>query len=70
METPKTKEGRVTERIMGIFRDGDPVISWAEAEQYNRVWAHVLKILEQEYPSRRTVLDARKMVCPGDEPLA
>lgn len=70
METPKTKEGRVTERIMGIFWGGDPAIDSLETKQYNRVWAHVLKILEQEYASGRTVLDARKMVWPGDEPLA
>ncbi len=67
METPKTKSGRVTERIMTIFWAGKDHIS-LPTPLYNRIWSHVLGILEEEYPSSK--LDIRKMVRPGDEPLA
>lgn len=50
METPRTKAGTVTEKIMEIFSGFErrPVV-FTDTAQYNAIYSHVLKTLEKEY---------------------
>lgn len=48
--TPPTNNGRVLERIMRIFWEGDnPPSGKLEPAQYNRICSHILTILDEEY---------------------
>ncbi len=46
METPKTKAGKITEEIMTIFWVQHNYVQ-LPTDQYNRVYEHVLHILQK-----------------------
>jgi hypothetical protein len=51
METPPTKAGEVTEKIMSIFWQSNTLANRLDTDEYNQIWSHVLRTLQREYPS-------------------